>query len=83
MNFSVAKRALGNTHWLEVKKTHNCQCLRDDFPALAVQWDGVGESIEFSLLLFFPFEYCTEHSTILVFSWAFCAQSFGTLQLFF
>jgi hypothetical protein len=71
MNFAVAKCALGSTHWLEVKKIHICQCLRAGFRALAVEWDGVGESVEFSLFFFFRIEYCTEHSTILVFYWAF------------
>jgi hypothetical protein len=51
MNFAVAKCALGSTHWLEVKKIHNCQCLRAGFPALAMEWDGVGELVEFSLFL--------------------------------
>lgn len=37
MNFVVARRALGNTHYLEMKKIHDCQSLRDDFPALAVE----------------------------------------------
>jgi hypothetical protein len=39
MNLAVAKRSLGSTHYLEleVKKTHNCQCLRDGFPALVVE----------------------------------------------
>lgn len=37
MNFVVARHALGSTHYLEMKKIHDYQCLRDGSPALAVE----------------------------------------------
>ncbi|KAF8725981.1 hypothetical protein HU200_020558 [Digitaria exilis] len=37
MNFVVARRALGSTHYLEMKKIHHYHCLRDVSPALAVE----------------------------------------------
>jgi hypothetical protein len=37
MNFVVARRALGSTPYLEMKKIHDCQCLIDDSPVLAVE----------------------------------------------
>jgi hypothetical protein len=37
MNFAVVKRALESTHYLEMKKIHDGQCLRDGYLALAVE----------------------------------------------
>lgn len=52
MNFAVARCALANTHYLEMKKTQDWQCLRDGFPALVVELDGAGESVHSPILLF-------------------------------
>ena len=83
MKFVIARCALGSIHYLEMKKIHDCQCLIDDSPALAVEQVGLGESVYTSNFSSFRVACCIEHITIAVFFQVSCALLFGTLQLFF
>uniref|UniRef100_A0A0D3G3X7 Uncharacterized protein n=1 Tax=Oryza barthii TaxID=65489 RepID=A0A0D3G3X7_9ORYZ len=42
MNFASARPALAGTHYLQMKKIQDWQCLRDDFPSLVVELVGAG-----------------------------------------
>ncbi|KAK1693636.1 hypothetical protein QYE76_010333 [Lolium multiflorum] len=42
MNFAVVRCASGSTRYLGMKKTQDWRCLKDGFPSLVVELDGVG-----------------------------------------
>uniref|UniRef100_A0A0E0KZ81 Uncharacterized protein n=1 Tax=Oryza punctata TaxID=4537 RepID=A0A0E0KZ81_ORYPU len=42
MSFAIARPALAGTHYLQMKKIRDWQCLRDDFPSLVVELVGAG-----------------------------------------
>lgn len=41
MNIAVARCASASTHYLAMKKIQDWQCLKDAFPSLVVELDGV------------------------------------------